>query len=192
MPVSLYDGFEVCPPASALRPAVFFDRDGTLISDTGYLSCPNEVELLPGAIALLRGLRSAGFLLVVVSNQSGVGRGLITEEQARSVDHRFRAILAEYGFALDGVYYCPHAPDAECDCRKPKPGLLLRAAAELRIDLKRSYIVGDKLSDVEAGAAVGCRSILLIQGQQFAEARGQWMTVKELPAVSKLVIGEKL
>jgi D,D-heptose 1,7-bisphosphate phosphatase len=177
-------------PAGSLRPAVFFDRDGTLIRDSGYLCSPDEVELIPGAVALLRGLRSAGFVLVVVSNQSGVGRGWITQEQARSVDHRFRAVLTGHGITLDGVYYCLHAPGANCDCRKPKPGLLLRAAAEFGIDLERSYIIGDKVSDVEAGAAVGCHPILLAHGRQPAETHDGWIVVQDLSKVLNLVVRE--
>lgn len=140
---------------------VFFDRDGTLIVDYGYLSSPEQVEFVPGAIDVLRALQNRNFLLVVVSNQSGVGRGLITQEQAAAVEERFRALLNENGIGLAGAYYCPHAPDAACECRKPEPGLLRRAAQDLHIDLAQSYMVGDKVSDYEAGEAAGCRAVLI-------------------------------
>lgn len=110
---------------------------------------------------VLRTLAEKGFLLVVVSNQSGIGRGLITEEQAAAVDRRFRELLAENGISLAGAYYCPHAPDAGCLCRKPLPGLLHTAAEALQIDLAQSYMVGDKVSDCEAGEAAGCSAVLI-------------------------------
>jgi histidinol-phosphate phosphatase family protein len=145
-----------------MRRAIFFDRDGTLIYDTRYLSSPDDVRLLPGAIETLRYFRERGFLLVVVSNQSGIGRGYMTEEQAHSVDARFRELLAEGGITLDGVYYCAHAPGSGCACRKPEPGMLYTAAEDLGIDLPGSFIVGDKVTDCQAGRAAGCSAILLV------------------------------
>jgi len=142
------------------RSAVFLDRDGTLIEDMRYPRDSSQVRLLPGAAEALRQLKEAGFALIVVSNQSGLGRGLITPEEAAAVHARFVGLLAEAGVTLDACYYCPHAPEAGCDCRKPKPGLLLRAAVEHGLDLPTSVMVGDKLSDVDAGNAAGCRSIL--------------------------------
>src|SRR5438270_9821259 len=118
----------------ASAPAVFFDRDGTLISDVGYISCPEDVRLLPGAVALLKHLQSSGYLLVIVSNQSGIGRGLITELQAAQVHERFVSLLAQEGIQLDATFYCPHALEVRCDCRKPSPSMLLNAAQQLDID----------------------------------------------------------
>jgi D-glycero-D-manno-heptose 1,7-bisphosphate phosphatase len=141
--------------------AVFLDRDGTLMVDTDYPRDPAEVRLLPGAAAALARLRERGFRLVVVSNQSGLARGMITPEQAGRVHDRFVECLAAEGIVLDGAYYCPHGPDGGCDCRKPRPGLLRRAAAELGLDLDRSFAVGDRHRDVEAGVAAGCRAFLL-------------------------------
>jgi histidinol-phosphate phosphatase family protein len=174
----------------APQPAVFLDRDGTLISDTGYLSSPDEVKLLPGAVDLLRRLRESGYLLVVISNQSGIGRGWITEQQAWSVDDRFRALLSDYGITLDAVYYCPHAPDVNCECRKPSPGLLRRAATDVGIDLSRSYMVGDRASDCEAGEAAGCRAILLVQDECTRPTR--WTTAHSLAEVFALITGTAL
>jgi histidinol-phosphate phosphatase family protein len=161
--------------------AVFFDRDGTLIVDHGYLSLPEEVEFVPGAIEVLQALQNQNFLLIVVSNQSGVGRGLITQTQADAVDGRFRALLAENGIRLAAAYYCPHAPDARCNCRKPEPGLLRRAAEELQIDLSESYMVGDKTSDCEAGEAAGCRAVLIAKHARAARCL-IISDVRELPA----------
>jgi D-glycero-D-manno-heptose 1,7-bisphosphate phosphatase len=150
-------------------PAVFVDRDGTVIEDVGYPSDPDQVRLLDGAADALAQLRAAGFRLVVVSNQSGIGRGLIAPEDAERVHERFVAELAAGGVALDAVRYCPHAPEDGCDCRKPAPGLIVAAAAELGIDLSRSFVVGDRESDVEAGRAAGCATILLGTGSSSAD-----------------------
>jgi D,D-heptose 1,7-bisphosphate phosphatase len=162
--------------------AVFFDRDGTLIVDHGYLSSPEQVEFLPGAIEVLRTLQNRNFLLVVISNQSGLGRGLITQKQADAVDQRFRTLLDENGIRLAGVYYCPHAPDHGCGCRKPQPGLLRKAAQDLNIDLAHSYMVGDKVSDYEAGQAAGCQAVLIAK-QAATPGRLSISDLRDLPAV---------
>ena len=145
----------------ALFPAVFLDRDGTLIQDVNYAADEAQVVLLTGAAEALLVMRDLGFKLIVISNQSGVGRGIISPEQAAAVHSRFILLLRQSGVALDGVYYCPHAPSAECDCRKPLPGLVLLAAREHSIDLTRSVFVGDKQTDVETGRNAGIRSLLL-------------------------------
>jgi D-glycero-D-manno-heptose 1,7-bisphosphate phosphatase len=154
--------------------AIFLDRDGTVIVDAGYPRDPAQVSLLPGAIDSLRRLHEAGFLLVVISNQSGIGRGFVTIEEAEAVHARFVEVLAQHGLELAGSYYCPHAPEDGCDCRKPSPGLLVRAADELGIDLGRSYLVGDKESDVEAAGRAGSTGVL------FAENGNDWRAVTDL------------
>ena len=150
--------------------AVFLDRDGTLIDDVGYIADAEEVRLVPGAAEALRALREAGFRLVVVSNQSGLGRGLVTQEQADAVHERFVRELESAGAGIDAAYYCPHAPQDDCDCRKPKPGMLLDAARDLGLDLERSFMVGNSEVDVGAGEAAGTRSILLADGTDWPEA----------------------
>ena len=147
--------------AIAERPAIFLDRDGTVIEDVGYLRDPGQVQMLPGAGPALRLLQDHGFALVVVSNQSGIGRGWITPGEAEQVHERMRACLAAHGVSLDAVYYCPHAPDARCPCRKPSPEMILRAAQELDLDRARSFLVGDKATDIQAGQRAGCYTILL-------------------------------
>ena len=149
---------------SGLEPAAFLDRDGTLIEDVGFPRDPELVRLVDGAATALRRLVAANLRLVVVSNQSGIGRGLITADEARLVHERFVSLLAGEGIVLDGSKYCPHPPEAGCDCRKPSPGMLLEAAEDLRLDLGRSFMIGDKLSDVEAGRRAGCRTVLLGPG----------------------------
>jgi D-glycero-D-manno-heptose 1,7-bisphosphate phosphatase len=145
----------------ASRRAVFLDRDGTLIEDVGYPRDPEAVRLVDGAAEALDALRRAGFALVVVSNQSGIGRGLITREEADAVHRRFVDELRALGVEPDDVRYCPHAPEEGCTCRKPEAGLLLDSARALALDLGRSFMVGDKPVDVEAGRRAGCRTIVL-------------------------------
>ncbi|MFZ0591841.1 MAG: HAD family hydrolase [Bryobacteraceae bacterium] len=169
------------------RRAFFFDRDGTLIVDCGYIRNPSDVELLPGVVETLAELRRRGFLLVVVSNQSGISRGLITKDEAQAVDGRFRELLEGRGIALDGVYECPHAPAANCDCRKPEPGMLLQAARELDIDLERSYMVGDKSSDCEAGARAGCWPVLIVNGSAPAQTAGAWTFIRNISDLLELI-----
>ena len=147
------------------RRALFLDRDGTLIVDVGYPKDPAQVELVAGAAETLRGLQRE-WALVVVSNQSGIGRGLITEAQATAVHERFVAVYAAAGVRFTGFYYCPHAPGAGCACRKPAPGLLVDAARELELDLARSIMIGDKPSDLEAGRAAGCAHVVRLGPDQ--------------------------
>lgn len=146
------------------RSAVFLDRDGTLIEDSGYLSNPNHVRLLPGARDALRELRSYGYALVLVSNQSGIGRGMIPRAQAKAVHERLVHELAAGAVLLDAALYCPHIPEDRCVCRKPEPAMLRQAATDLGIRLDRSVMVGDKACDVEAGHRAGCRTVLLGKG----------------------------
>jgi len=147
--------------------AVFLDRDGTLIVDRVYLCNPEGVELLPGAEKALERLQAKGFLLLVVSNQSAVARGICTTGQVDAVNARMAELFGRAGVRFASIRYCPHMPDAGCACRKPAPGMLLDAAAEHDIDLDRSAIVGDKETDVAAGVAAGCGlNILLGHAQE--------------------------
>lgn len=144
--------------------AVFLDRDGTIIKDTGYPNDPSKVELLPGSVEALLKLQKK-FLLIVISNQSGVGRGMITENEFKAVHEAFKQIVEKHGVEITEYDYCPHAPEALCDCRKPSPKLILDAAMNHEIDLPSSFMLGDKRSDVEAGHRAGCQSIYINPGQ---------------------------
>ena len=152
------------------RPAVFFDRDGTLIEAVHYLSTPEQVALVHDAADCVRKLRAAGFQIVVATNQSGIGRGLFTEDDLALVHDAFIEHLAAAGAWVDAIYHCPHAPLSddrrvvEHPDRKPGPGMLLRAADELHLDLSRSWMVGDMISDVLAGERAGCQGSILIDG----------------------------
>jgi histidinol-phosphate phosphatase family protein len=163
-----------------LRPALLLDRDGTLITDVGYPRDPAQVEPLPGAFEALRALQ-ATFALVIISNQSGIGRGLITQAEARAVHDRVIDVFARAGIQFAGAYYCPHAPEAGCPCRKPAPGLLLDAARDLGLSLARSVMLGDKASDTAAGLAAGCGHTLRFgpdsDGADSSRRAGDWPAV---------------
>lgn len=152
---------EAAPARARGRPAALLDRDGTLMIDHGYVGRPDQVELLPDAARGLRLLAGAGLALVVVTNQSGVGRGFFTMAEVDAVNERLARLLLEEGVELDGFYTCPHGPDSGCECRKPAAGLARRAAAELGLDLGASVVIGDKESDVELGLAAGSATVRL-------------------------------
>jgi histidinol-phosphate phosphatase family protein len=145
--------------ARGLRRTLFLDRDGVVIEDVGYPSDPADVRLLDGALRGMAHIARAGWCLVLVSNQSGVGRGLVSREQAEAVHRQMVDELGAGGVSLDGAYYCLHAPDDGCECRKPSPALLLQASQDLGLDLSRSILVGDRESDLEAGQRAGCRVV---------------------------------
>ena len=150
-------------------PFVLLDRDGTVMADKHYLHDPSEVELLPGAAEGLARMRDLGFGLVLVSNQSGVGRGYFSEESVRAVNERLAELLAPFGVSFDGIFYCPHTPEEHCDCRKPAPGLVIQAAAALGLDPAQAYMVGDKECDMRLGRATGIRTILVRTGKGAAQ-----------------------
>ena len=161
-----------------LAPTVFLDRDGTLIEEVGYLSHLDRIALYPWSIETVKLLNRAGFKVVVVTNQAGVARGLFDEdfidEAHRFLDQKF----SDGGATIDKFYYCPHHPEAsveayrsECDCRKPKAGMLWKAAQELQLELSHSFVIGDRLSDLRLGQAVGARSLLVRTGYGETTAR---------------------
>jgi D-glycero-D-manno-heptose 1,7-bisphosphate phosphatase len=162
------------------RRAVFLDRDGTLIDELGYLGDPDGVRLFPGAARAVRKLNEAGWATVVVTNQSGVARGLFTREDVDAVHARLAELLAAEGARLDLVLYCPHHPEhgggelgVRCDCRKPEPGLLLQAARRLGLDLRASWTIGDSQRDLEAGRrAELAGAVLVVTGKGAATLAG--------------------
>jgi D-glycero-D-manno-heptose 1,7-bisphosphate phosphatase len=157
--------------------AVFLDRDGTIIEDLEYLSAPDRIRLLPGAVKALRALHEAGFLLVVITNQSGIARGLLDEKTCQAVIDRFVELLAGEGVPIAAVHYCPHLPgaavaqyDRQCDCRKPAPGLFRKAGQELAIDFARSWAIGDSLRDLQPARELGASTILVLTGKGARQA----------------------
>ena len=159
------------------KKAVFLDRDGTINVEVQYLSNVEEFQFIPGVPWALKRLKDAGFLVVVVTNQSGIGRGYYDEAALHSIHDHMHAELESYGVAIDACYFCPHHPEhasgdylQECSCRKPLPGMLLQAAEELDIDLAASFMIGDKLADVEAGINAGCTPLMVLTGYGSAHS----------------------
>ena len=146
------------------RHFVVLDRDGTVIVERHYLSDPDDVELLPGAAEGLRQLREMGLGLVVITNQSAIGRGFFDEGRLEQVHQRLRELLAAECVQLDGIYFCPHLPDDNCGCRKPRTGLIECAATELGFDPRAAFVIGDKPCDVELGQRVGATTFLVRTG----------------------------
>ena len=146
--------------------AIFLDRDGTIARDVPYCCRPEDFELLPTVPEAIRLLNQNGFKIVVITNQSGIARGYFTEEILAQIHNKMEQDLARGGAVLDAIYYCPHHPDDGCSCRKPKTALFLKAAKELEINLGLSYVVGDMQIDVDAGKALGCKTVLVTTGPQ--------------------------
>jgi D-glycero-D-manno-heptose 1,7-bisphosphate phosphatase len=174
MSVPLYKHGEAVPSSasmSLLKPAIFLDRDGVVIEDSHYLGDATRIRLVPGSAKAIAALNRAGWAVVVVTNQSGVARGLFSLDSVGRVHDSLATMLAEHGSHVDAIQFCPHHPEAklaefrqDCDCRKPRPGMLRRAARELDLDLAASWMIGDRASDLEAGAAAGCRTVLVRTG----------------------------
>lgn len=164
-----------------MHKAVFLDRDGTIIEDPGYLSRPEQVRFLPGAIEGLKKMQEAGYLLVIITNQSGIARGYFTEDELRMIHEYLTEQLEKQGVTLSGIYYCPHHPKEgyppyvkKCRCRKPGSVLLERAADELSIELAASWMIGDKTSDILAGKRAGCRTVLITE-QAVTDCQPDWL-----------------
>ena len=152
------------------KQACFLDRDGVLNEEVHYLSDPEKARLCPGVVDAIRLAHERGMPDVVVSNQAGIAHGYFTEAQLKAVEARIDELLAEQGERLDGIYYCFHHPKGivpeyavDCDCRKPKPGMLLRAAREMDLNLAGSFLIGDRIRDLEAGLGAGCRAVALVR-----------------------------
>jgi D-glycero-D-manno-heptose 1,7-bisphosphate phosphatase len=149
-----------------MRPAIFLDRDGVIIENRpDYVRTWGDVVFIPGAMSALTDIADSEFAIVIVTNQAGVGRGLVSLADAQSINEHIRDEIAQAGGRIDGLYLCPHTDSDDCDCRKPKPGMLLRAAQELGLNLSRSWMIGDALTDLQAGEAAGARSLLVLTGR---------------------------
>jgi len=154
------------------RPAIFLDRDGTIIEDKHYLASIQEIEWIKGAPEAIRDLYKTGFRIIVITNQSGVARGLIPEARVGEIHRHLNHYLASLGAKIHGFFYCPHHPEAgappyrmKCDCRKPGPGLIMQATNAFDIDIHGSFLIGDKISDVEAGLNASIAPILVLTGK---------------------------
>lgn len=181
------------------QPAVFVDRDGTLIRDVGHLCREDQVEILPQVPEALRLLKDNGFKVVMITNQSVIARGRLTEDLLAEIHRNLLRHLARLGGAVDGVYYCPHHPTegcgaykTPCDCRKPNTGMIRRAAADLGLAVSRSYVVGDQLTDMELAARSGAKGIWIHQGSgAWAEfPAGATRVVEDLWEAARWIVGE--
>jgi len=177
--------------------AVFLDRDGTLITERNYLADPAQVEILPGAPAALKRLQDAGFKLFIVTNQSGIGRGYYTMADLHRVNARLLADLARDGVRLERIYFAPEAPDQPSRGRKPSPQFLFDARDEFRLDLARSYMIGDKLADLECGWNAGVRKSILVRTgygteveRASADRLAQATVVDDLSAAARGILDE--
>lgn len=174
------------------------DRDGTLIYERHYLADPDGVELLPGVIEGLKAIRKMGLGLVVVTNQSGIGRGLFDLSMLDKVHERMKRLLSYHGVELDGIYYCPHLPETHCDCRKPAVGMALRAAKELNFEPGEGFMVGDKNVDVQLGKNLGATTVLVLTGYGQDEMERSAVntdhvikSLSELPEIVSCVLDQK-
>jgi D-glycero-D-manno-heptose 1,7-bisphosphate phosphatase len=168
--------------------AVFFDRDGTLMEEVGYASSPSQVRVYSGVSGALGRLKQAGFRIVLITNQSGIGRGYFTDAEYRAVNAEF---LRQLGSELiDASYYCPDLPSAPTPCRKPSPGMVLEAASDLNLDLTRSWFIGDKEIDVECGRRAGTRTIQVLTGYGASQpAEEADFRAKDIPEAVRIVLG---
>ena len=164
------------PEQSALRPAVFLDRDGTIAEEVGYLNHATRFRMFSFVAAVVRRLNESGLRVIVVTNQSGVGRGYFPESLVHTVNELMTQQLAKAGARIDAIYYCPHTSADNCSCRKPKTGMLERAAKEHALDVQRSFVVGDRYGDIELARNARARSILVRTG--YGEGELAWHGAK--------------
>jgi len=153
--------------------AIFLDRDGVINKEVIHLSDPKNFEFIEGSIEALKILKQKSFLLIVITNQAGIARGLFTEETLMAIHDKMRNILNKNNIQLDDIYYCPHHPEftGSCDCRKPNPGMILKAQSKYNIDLTNSFMVGDTLNDIQTGITVKCKTVLVLTGYGMEEQK---------------------
>lgn len=165
--------------------AVFIDRDGTINVDVHYLSDPDKFELYPGVCEGIKRLKANGFKIIIVTNQSGIGRGYFSERQLSDVHERMKTEFRKFGVELDGIYYCPHHPDDNCNCRKPNTGLFEKAIKEHNVDAGKSYVLGDKILDVAAGKKIGARTVLIPEPHEteaLLSGKSEWVCAPDYVA----------
>lgn len=171
---------------SERRKAIFLDRDNTLIEDSGYFHDPNAITFLPNVIPGLLDLQQAGFLLFIISNQSGIGRGYFPESDTIAVHEKITGLLREQNILIEKIYYCPHTPEEDCLCRKPKPDLVLRAAEEFGVELAKSFFIGDHMKDMETGRAAGTTTVLIGSPQEATS------TIIDITAIDLMEAAKKI
>jgi heptosyltransferase II len=169
---------------------IFLDRDGTLNADPGYIHSPDQFELFPGAADALAKLKQAGAQLIVITNQSGIGRGFFTLADLERIHEKLRALLQAAGASLDAIYYCPHHPEDACGCRKPETGMIDQAVQERQVDLSRSYFIGDHARDIELAKRIGAKSVMVTTGEHAAQAASELAAQRIAPDAVKPSLGE--
>lgn len=173
--------------ANETHPAIFLDRDGTLMRDVDYCGEPAQVEVFPGAAETLRKLKQAGYKLIIITNQSGIGRGYFSEDDYRAVESEFLRQLGDD--LIDGAYFCPDPPGADSPRRKPAPGMIFEAQREYHLDLASSYFIGDKASDIECGRNAGVRTVLVQTGYggHQSDTRADWIA-RDLTQAAEIIL----
>ena len=156
-----------------MKKAVFLDRDGVINRDKNFVTSWEEFEFLPGISENIKKLNDADYLVIVVTNQSGIKRGLYSEETLKQIHENMKNALEEKGAFIDDIFYCPHYDGDDCNCRKPKPGMILEAAKKHNIDLNQSWMIGDSKRDIEAGKRTGCKTILVEKNKNFCQIIGE-------------------
>ncbi len=183
-------------PTDRIRSAVFLDRDGVINQNRNdYVRSTEQLDIFPSALPALAQLAQSEHAIVIITNQSAIGRGLVSAETVTKINHYLIKRIRAAGGRIDGIYHCPHTPDAACECRKPRPGMLLQAASELKLELIRSWLIGDSLTDLQAAIAAGVRPILVASGRgqetyrQLESARlGHTPFLPDLPAIVEHVL----
>jgi D-glycero-D-manno-heptose 1,7-bisphosphate phosphatase len=170
-----------------MNKAIVLDRDGTIIVDRHYLADPDALELKPGAAAGLRRMSDMGFRLVIITNQSGIARGIFSSSRLEEIHARLTQMLHSVGVRLDGIYFCPHAPGDRCGCRKPKLGLMQRASEELGFDMSEAIVIGDKESDVEFGRRAGAVTLLIGKPQSPVPSTAADHVVADLEEAANII-----
>jgi len=170
--------------------AVFIDRDGTMVLDKHYLADPTRLDIIPTVPEGIKRLNDAGIPVIIITNQSGVARGIFDEATLELIHQRLLEILEDRGAIIDDLYYCPHMPDAGCDCRKPKPGMMLKARKEHGFDLKRSYVIGDRMMDIEMAHSVGAIGVLVPEPGDQYHVDAEIEASKEMPDMRKATFVE--
>jgi D,D-heptose 1,7-bisphosphate phosphatase len=157
---------------------VFIDRDGTINVNFGYIDNPDDFEMYPGVKEGIKLLKDKGFKIIVITNQSGIARGYFSEETLENIHQKMKNELSKKGASIDAIYYCPHHPKDKCNCRKPNTGLFQQAVKELNIDVKRSFIIGDRMLDIEAGYKIGCKTVLVPENKEKVEQEMKESSIK--------------
>ncbi|HBC88949.1 MAG TPA: HAD family hydrolase [Lentisphaeria bacterium] len=171
-----------------LNKAVFLDRDGTIMFDSGYVSDPEKVDIFDETVEALKALKEAGYLLVVVTNQSGIARGYFNMDELEKVNSRMCELFKEHGVLFDKIYVCPHRDEDRCTCRKPLPGLIFKAARELDIDVSVSFMIGNSRSDVHAGISAGCKLNFLIGAEKGSLSKDNTLSVGSVGDAAEIIL----